>query len=92
MTDSNFSLERNGAITRYVVRVNSHVSVYICIFVYLPDGYWKSCARHPVAQITPDGRKCLLDCASFASRNSYPVTFVLPVAVFVCLSLSLALS
>lgn len=29
VTDSNFSLERNRAITSYVVRVNSHVSVYM---------------------------------------------------------------
>ena len=28
-TDSNFSLERNRAIISYVVRVNSHVSVYM---------------------------------------------------------------
>lgn len=29
VTDSNFSLGRNRAITSYVVRVNSHVSVYM---------------------------------------------------------------
>lgn len=29
VTDNNFSLERNRAITSYVVDVNSHVSVYM---------------------------------------------------------------
>lgn len=29
VTDSNFSLERNRAIISYVVRVNSHMSVYM---------------------------------------------------------------
>jgi len=70
-------------------RVNSHVPVYICIFARLPDGYWKSCARHPVAQIPPplDGRKCLLDCASSRVSQQLSRNFpVLPVAVFVCLS------
>lgn len=59
-----------GCLIYGPVRVNLHsrVSPYTCIFTCDPsffDGYWKSWARHPVAQIVPDRRKCLLDCVSF---------------------------
>lgn len=67
---SKFSLTRNmTAIASYwfIVRVNSHTRqcLYMHFCVCPLDGYWKSCARHPVAQIAADRRKCLLDCASF---------------------------